>query len=615
MYYFESLEKAESFAMDQSKIRHTAYTIYENGKNKEAFYKGKKLPVFETVMTCICGDQYYFLERSEDNTKMRLTIKTSKYKLYINPGKTNIKANNFNVTNIKDVLYSYEESYGDEPIRISWTNKNQTKEFMDISADQDNEYVLTKLYEKHIVSQKHYFTKTSITFHNDGKVYFYSRKGVRRIYNFPGYIPIAEEMYKYMFAWFAQNNPTMARFTKMAYNQLPYNLRMRWLIAPNSVCTYDLFRNRMRLIDSYTYNFRVLEKLLPVLPWQIMEPKDVMNYIIQKLKLPNSKAFKKEYLFDPLSYFAVSALKQMGFKDINHIFALIKFVTVLGPKEYETWNYKMVKALIEKHGEGLVRKMLESGIYLLKDISTMYERADPVIQDFVITNGNNLQDIHDTLIYYSHRHPLINKPIYYDERISKLYNRTIDDFKFYLPEDDLTLARIGAEMGICVGSYNNRIREKETLVVAMKNLDTGKHIACIEIIGKDLIQLKSSFNNPVRLVYKEVIDKYIEITKTKINHCSDYEDIGRPWCSSYDYHTINPDLYQHENGNQLKMIHRPRATQAEQTTNEDDRAVDILDEMHACYLRYQQRQAFMLNRGLRHPETVLLPNTDEDCPF
>ena len=57
-----------------------------------------------------------------------------------------------------------------------------------------------------------------------------------------------------------------------------------------------------------------------------------------------------------------------------------------------------------------------------------------------------------------------------------------------------------------------------------------------------MIQLKASFNNPVKAEYKEFVDQWI--TDAKIDpDCMDYSCIGNAWHSNYNYAHIRPEQY------------------------------------------------------------------------
>lgn len=126
-----------------------------------------------------------------------------------------------------------------------------------------------------------------------------------------------------------------------------------------------------------------------------------------------------------------------------------------------------------------------------------------------------LADIHDDIMYAHMKLKEKSIPIKYTPKEMNLQCE-IDGYKFFLPKDTGEIRLIGLKMKHCVGSYANRVLNKEALIVGIKD-QKEEYKVCIELSrdGKSLIQSKKKFNAPTTGELAEVVVKWLKMNKIK----------------------------------------------------------------------------------------------------
>ena len=264
-----------------------------------------------------------------------------------------------------------------------------------------------------------------------------------------------------------------------------------------------------------------------------------------------TKAVKRTF-FPFFGQYTEDVLNRFGmFEDVNNLLKCKNFIRLL-----DTLDNSMVfsivsfvTGMINERGENAVANMLaaENPYHLCEAIEVLSERVRPdsVIYTFLQKNCRNFAEMRETAFRVRGKDN-ISLPVEPDV--------VIGEYEFHFPVDSYELATVGAEMGICVGSYDVAVSEGCTHVVVMRERGSEKPLCCIEYNDGVLEQCKAKFNNPAKEEWREAIIAFCVRMGLDYLSCEDYQSIGNEWTSQDRYDRINPEQIYREGGKSLKVV-------------------------------------------------------------
>lgn len=264
---------------------------------------------------------------------------------------------------------------------------------------------------------------------------------------------------------------------------------------------------------------------------------EICGIITDSLNIPNTKANRKIITGNMLNIFMIKCLKKMGFTDINVIHNIFNNESLITQyKEFFFSGYLSVeslpiiftftKKLIKVKGQPTALKAIND-INYLNDTAVMYKKlvtAESFQQSFF--NGN-LKEIHDRLSVEITNIKKKNVPITYSKSMQNLaFN--FGEFTFELAKDTHELIKVGQEMHICVGGYDDYALSGQSIIVLMKKITENgtKYVGCIELNkDKKLIQAKAVCNNLLQEYKAEALKAWVAAKNIKASECCDYTHI------------------------------------------------------------------------------------------
>lgn len=527
LYNYPDRKAAEEDALKKC-TKTSTYIVYENGKPVAAFVNNKRLPNYKEIA-------------------WKNTYTAAGY------GKLSGKDNPYDDYKEKQIHW-YSHGHKINAIKVDKYPWDQVVERCEdrIRFKRRTLHLYLTKSGKHVSR----FISESLTIHKDGR-WFINRNGKisRRDYNFAMDKKLVEAAF-----------PTLEEFKpgiSLLVDLFKYGYE-------NVVDVATIFAKPNLFYSTDTYRHEVQRRVMPLgkhamyrfwkcMPKQYTDESKLVPMLAQKIGVPTSKQFKKIYLNDIANMLLVKDIMECGFKNPNNIISLPH----LGMYVQEDLNHDTTKEFINKlicmKGENWVtRAFIREGARSISDTGVMYQRIDTIIADEIIKGSTNLRQIHDTYVRQLNRRNTrrINKSIKYTkeerERLEHSYPHGGKEVTFSLPEDTLTLAVIGMQMGICVGGYDYKALSRASTIVQVKA--GNEYIACIELIANCMVQLKAKFNNMVKAEYKTVIDKWIIDANIEIE-TSDYCHIGEKWGKDFNYAFIDPANFQRNDDNDtLKIV-------------------------------------------------------------
>lgn len=236
------------------------------------------------------------------------------------------------------------------------------------------------------------------------------------------------------------------------------------------------------------------------------------------------KSLRKIIAKDPFYYYLFKDLRNVGFTDPNVMKKIAgeKPVQIAGAMIYisEEGSEQMqqfVKEYISRYGEKKAVKMLCSmkpdGKYIVSEDFRIFHDADKLFNAFVKENavpeadmsGKTIKEIHDSLSSSYYRLKCPDSKLVYKNGEEK-YEKTVDDYKFRLPETRYELADTGRKMHNCVAVYGDHIEAGIcTIVTAVKG---SRFEMCIEIRDNTVVQAKGNCNEELTEKQRGVLKRW-----------------------------------------------------------------------------------------------------------
>ena len=505
VYNFSSYEDAVDFAKNKSTSR-VAYTVFNKDKNIASFQNKKKLTEWKTIYTEDFKPTWDVLKRP--SIKEWKQIAKRDYKI------------------------------GD-----SW----HLRTCIDIAPGKvrlRSVYMRYRLFLNNYVRTSFYTTST--TFHSNGDVRIWTGKEI---------LPTPIER---MFA-----NEENAILKVLCTELIKLRPELSSVLTPN----HDLYRIFARPCAFFafdTYHNKCEAKpqdslYLANYPREVVDESKLIEIIAKRMRIPITKGLKKIYCQNIHNMDVVRTLKALGFKDVNSYRKLVAMGILFMGQAYNL-VIPFFQKLIKIRGENTVCRMVSNAnLFEIRDTAQTYPDLDEEDAYFVMKNAANINEIHDTfnmiLRDRGYRKQRKDEKIKYTkEELGKYNFECQDGISFILAEGSKDLAIVGANMGICVGSYADTALAKRTTIIKM--MKGEKYIACIEAHKNNIVQIKAKFNNPVKAEYKDDIDEWLQ-TKNLSCKCQDYYEIGQEGGNTFNYAGVNPEDFEpHDNHPTLQIIKR-----------------------------------------------------------
>ena len=487
-YNFAVLTDALNAAQQKSTSR-VSYTVFQNDKAIAGFMNKKPLTDWVTV----------FEKKADDSYRTRPSKKEWYY-------------------NIPRGRYSEDKWHIGSTIDVAEGKVRLCRTYM----------YYTKCKNGHMTTR---FTKTSKVFHKDGAVYYYREGKIEHVQAKDISLYLDDDELEVFRAELCKLRPEL----KQILMTVPYWNLIGAFSRPTAYYCFDTFHKKAweRKGGSVYFGYY---------PREIVDESKMVDTLAKRMRVPVTKSLRKLYNENPHNMDIVYFLKNIGFKDVNSYQKLTGFgvhFCLNNPEKFAPF----FKEFIRIRGENnVVRMTSDTDFELIKDVAQSYMTVDEDAAAIILKDIHNFEEIHETFNVSCPSRERCDQKIHYSSNEKKRFNfECKDGVKFELADGSKDLATIGYHMGICVGGYAPAALKKRTTIVKMMKED--KYIACIEVKGRHVVQLKAKFNNPVRREHKHNIDEWLKHAKLEAN-CNDYRSIGYEWHSEYNYAHIRPDDFE-----------------------------------------------------------------------
>lgn len=518
MHNHSNRAAAEADAMMRC-TKTATFVVYENGKPVAAFVNKKRLPDYKRVMF---------------------------YNWYKESGMAKEKAR----PHYRDP-YEYTEIDPESPFRATIV----AKEPWEITLDKTDDRVrVRKRYVYRLLTKDGKrvakYVDHSITIHKNGRT-FVCRHGriCRNDHDFAIPFDIGDKLIEILDGWKPGIKAFMPEKSKWSSDMEAAKIADEYC-KPNFNHITDSYQGKLEVRCLYAQRWGIRKYF----PKEVTDESRLVPMVAKKAGVPMGKQFRKMYLNDIANIQLVKNVVDCGFKNPDNIINLAHLAWCIQKDHGREHMKRFVKYLVEEKSESwLTRALIKEGAYPVRDSARMAIEVDKETLAFVVKESTNLNQIHETLVRLttSHSRRQINRAIPYTDKERDTLPRTYGDITFSLPEDTRTLATIGYHMGICVGGYGNEAVSKQCTIIQMKMGE--KYIACIELCGNRMVQLKGKYNNPVEAIYKPAIDKWLHEADLKVD-TYDYRAIGQPARSHHNYAYYNPADFEEHDDNRLEIV-------------------------------------------------------------
>lgn len=179
-------------------------------------------------------------------------------------------------------------------------------------------------------------------------------------------------------------------------------------------------------------------------------------------------------------------------------------------REYFLDTFKMLTSLNDLYENFLEKKIKE------EEKLAVLKKWD----EFHKTKHKNIVLLHDNLADLTTALTTTNYIFEYNETVMNHFTRNIDEYRFYLPKNNLDLKTIGQKMHHCVAGYGKFINDGNKYVIAVQN-KKGEFVLCLEISNKfELRQAKLKYNKTITendTELKMVMKKYLELVQIPVS--------------------------------------------------------------------------------------------------
>ena len=326
----------------------------------------------------------------------------------------------------------------------------------------------------------------------------------------------------------------------------------------------DVWRNTYCYVQYDPYTGKALKRPWKQSPIEGISPilrtdAEIVKDIIEFLKIPETKAFRKLYLESFGTAKIVKAIVNCGIRDPNRILKLFSELNGITLDDYEGTpvyleQYEGMQDAIRritelKSEEAAVKVLLE---WLRRpEINTRFiVDAPKEVLEFILKRTSSPEEIWNSIFEYSRKRGIEDATFALTEDDLQLEG-TFGNLEFKLPKSRSELAILGAEMGICVGSYAQAIESRFSRIVAA--YEGEKPVACFDCPESKIVQMKGKYNNPVMFKYEEAVKEWMKENKLSFNT---YDTFGpNTITSTTRYDVVRPEAFEHhEQERKLEII-------------------------------------------------------------
>lgn len=238
----------------------------------------------------------------------------------------------------------------------------------------------------------------------------------------------------------------------------------------------------------------------------IRQEKDTVTAFIKLAKLPNKRCLRKILTKEPFDYALLARIYKNFNKNIDDTVAIYKRCITPHHRDYYGVYYPNANNLVgvapvtigkyysPNDATLLVKRCKDDNE--LNDTAFMLDSMPQETKTKFNAHKPNIFSLHDWLATenWKSKHKTIAFDI--DNPICRRLAMQSDQIKFYLPGTSLDLYNAGQKLKNCVGSYANRVANKQTQIVLVSD-NTGKLTICIEVQENAIMQAKLFANKPV----------------------------------------------------------------------------------------------------------------------
>ena len=240
-----------------------------------------------------------------------------------------------------------------------------------------------------------------------------------------------------------------------------------------------------------------------------------LHRILSLSRVPCVKSIMKIVASEPMGFPFLISLSRT-FKNVDLIRSLYTaYVDCRNHDNYIDFSSAVFQTMVKHKGEKYVVTKLLSFIQhdknnnsyvTLYDTIRFYDRLDSCNFDF--THNYSIDELHMNLAILVSKQEHENRVIDYTQKERNL-ETSGNVFSLTLAEDTYELIDIGKIMSICVGSYADKVIEKNCTIMVLRNNDVP--VGCVELRGDAVVQVKGPRNKLLQSSERAFIMNWVEI--------------------------------------------------------------------------------------------------------
>lgn len=311
-------------------------------------------------------------------------------------------------------------------------------------------------------------------------------------------------------------------------------------VETNAYVIYDSYKGQAQRRDAYIKKADWMPDL------QILkDEKELIFELTNIAKVPETKAFMRHYVEDINYISTVKWLIDVGFTDPNSILKLLPVAhNYVKDKQDVEWY---LSGLIKARGPLMAaKKFLETEAKIpgfVRNLGRELGEIPSEIVEYVLRETSKEVEIWNTLGWYQKNRPLEDEVFVFtkeDERLEGKFGK----LTFKLERTAKSLAVLGANMGICVGSYADAVKTGKSKIVAA--YDGEKPVACIDCPNGRIYQMKGKFNEPVPKKYQDSVETWVNSNGLTWWTDDSFDEPREGYVRRYD--VVDPQRYERHEG-------------------------------------------------------------------
>lgn len=309
--------------------------------------------------------------------------------------------------------------------------------------------------------------------------------------------------------------------------------------------SYDYLPTKSEIVQNY-YRYNCINDFELLLTTNLNQKYKTLSEYLEYVSNFNKAKSIKKYLYKSFQYMISNAevhnpnalysktadfIICRAFTDVNVIVKLLKEhvfkIRLLGLFE-EEFMIKFLKWLLKFYTQKQVANLLltikrEVLRDMLRVAGDIINNQPSVFNRYFIKQTCNVQSLHDEIVRLSHvgEQTTLNNDKYKYTNSEVLMQMEILDFSFRLPINAIELYNWGELLSNCLGSYDDWIRDKESLIIGVFRDD--KLLYAIEIIENCIEQASGEYNESIDELDMHKIEMWYEKVQI-INNNSHIEE-------------------------------------------------------------------------------------------